>query len=105
MEAELFQERRQAGLVVVLGDDLRAGRQARLHPGLDRRPRSTAFFARSPAATMTAGLEVFAQLVIAAITTPPWPSSYRLAVHSTSTLTDEPLGTASGSSNGSLRAD
>jgi hypothetical protein len=40
--------------------------------GFRSRPRSTAFFARSPAATMTEGFEVFVQEVIAAITTAPW---------------------------------
>src|SRR6185437_1747876 len=33
---------------------------------------STAFFASNPAASMTDGLEVFVQLVIAAITIEPW---------------------------------
>src|SRR5580704_1585599 len=41
--------------------------------GLDRRPRATAFWASSPAASITCGLDVFVQLVIAAITT--WPSA------------------------------
>src|SRR6266540_5267560 len=35
------------------------------------RPRSTAFFASSPAPIMTLGFDVFVQLVIAAITTDP----------------------------------
>src|ERR1700722_8371912 len=39
--------------------------------GLDRRPRATAFLARRPAPTMTWGLEVLVQLVIAATTTSP----------------------------------
>jgi len=39
--------------------------------GLTRKPFSTAFFASSPAATITEGFEVFVQLVIAAITTEP----------------------------------
>jgi hypothetical protein len=39
--------------------------------GFRRRPRSTAFFASSPAPTMTAGLDVFVHDVIAAITTTP----------------------------------
>ena len=43
--------------------------------GLRSRPRSTAFFARRPAATITCGFDVFVQDVIAAITTQPWPSS------------------------------
>ena len=37
-------------------------------------PRSAAFRATSPAATMTAGLLVFVHEVIAAITTEPWVS-------------------------------
>src|SRR5438876_296429 len=41
--------------------------------GLDFSPRSTAFFARSPAAISTEGFEVLVQLVIAAMTTlPSW---------------------------------
>ena len=43
--------------------------------GLLSRPRSTAFFASSPAPTITEGFDVFVQLVIAAITTRPWSSS------------------------------
>ena len=39
--------------------------------GLTSSPRSTALRAKSPAATITEGLEVFVQLVIAAITTRP----------------------------------
>src|SRR4029078_8558750 len=38
-------------------------------------PASTAFFASRPAPSITDGFEVFVQLVIAAITTAPWPSS------------------------------
>ena len=41
--------------------------------GLDRRPRATAFWASSPAASMTWGFEVLVQLVMAAMTT--WPSA------------------------------
>ena len=40
--------------------------------GLRLRPRSTAFLASSAAPTMTDGLEVFVQEVIAAMTTAPW---------------------------------
>ncbi len=43
--------------------------------GLRVRPRSTAFFASSPAPIITAGLDVFVQEVIAAITTTPWSIS------------------------------
>ena len=43
--------------------------------GLRSRPRSIAFLASSPAPTITEGLEVLVQLVIAAITTAPWKSS------------------------------
>jgi hypothetical protein len=39
--------------------------------GLEVSPRSTAFFASRPAATMTLGFDVLVQLVIAAITTAP----------------------------------
>src|ERR1700747_2930700 len=40
--------------------------------GLRFRPRSTAFLASRAAPTMTEGLDVFVQEVIAAITTLPW---------------------------------
>ena len=43
--------------------------------GLRSRPRSTALRASRPAPTITDGLEVLVQLVIAAITTRPWSSS------------------------------
>src|ERR671919_1662794 len=38
-------------------------------------PRSTAFLASSPAATITCGLDVLVQLVMAAMATCPWSSS------------------------------
>src|SRR5919204_5461607 len=43
--------------------------------GLACRPRCAALRASRPAPTITDGLEVFVQLVIAAITTCPWSSS------------------------------
>ena len=43
--------------------------------GLVVRPRSTAFLASRPAATITDGFEVLVQLVMAAITTEPLPTS------------------------------
>src|SRR5919109_1669338 len=43
--------------------------------GLAARPRSTALRASRPAASITDGLEVLVQLVIAAITTWPWSRS------------------------------
>src|SRR4051812_4625034 len=46
-----------------------------LTQGLLCRPRSTAFFASSPAATMTNGLDVLVHDVIAATTTAPWSTS------------------------------
>src|SRR5579859_8078314 len=46
--------------------------------GLRLRPRSTAFLASNAAPTMTDGLEVFVQEVIAAITTEPWSTSVRV---------------------------
>ena len=54
--------------------------------GLRRSPRSTAFFASSPAPSMTCGFDVFVQLVIAAMTTAPWSSSNVSPSSSTSTL-------------------
>src|SRR4051812_31345735 len=42
-------------------------------------PRSTAFFATSPAPIITLGFEVFVQLVIAAIPTAPWSSAVATA--------------------------
>src|SRR5438874_108083 len=53
--------------------------------GFTSDPRSTAFFARIPAAIITEGFEVFVQLVIAAMTTEPWPSSYFLPLSVTAT--------------------
>src|SRR5262249_3544496 len=53
------------------------GARLALTQGFVVSPRSTAFFANRPAASITEGFEVFVQLVIAAITTEPcvsWPS-------------------------------
>ncbi len=47
--------------------------------GLVSRPASTAFFASRPAASITAGFDVFVQLVIAAITTEPWRTAPSLS--------------------------
>ena len=69
---QLLEVRRQPGLGQVVGDDLRARGEATSSPtACVCRPRSTAFFASSPAATITDGFDVFVQLVIAAITTEP----------------------------------
>src|SRR6266516_6124648 len=43
--------------------------------GLRARPRSTAFLASSAAPTMTLGLDVLVQDVMAAITTEPWSTA------------------------------
>src|SRR4051794_24104390 len=43
--------------------------------GLVVRPRSTAFLARRPAASITDGFEVLVKLVMAAMTTWPWSTS------------------------------
>src|SRR5439155_13358649 len=43
-------------------------------------PACTAFFASSPAPSMTEGFDVFVQLVMAAITTAPWSSPSRAAL-------------------------
>src|SRR6266545_4831534 len=47
-----------------------------LTQGLRFRPRSTAFLATSAAPTMTDGLDVLVQEVIAAMTTEPWSTSH-----------------------------
>src|SRR6266536_6461601 len=46
--------------------------------GLRVRPRSTAFFASSAAATITDGLDVLVHDVMAAMATAPWSSTTRL---------------------------
>src|SRR5947208_4061210 len=48
--------------------------------GCTRKPASTAFFASSPAASSTPGLEVLVQLVMAAISTSPLPMVKSCAV-------------------------
>ena len=84
VEAELLQVGQQPGRVEVLGDHLGARRQAGLDPGLaPSGPRSTAFLASRPAASITDGLEVLVQLVMAAITTAPWPSRSSLPFSAT----------------------
>ena len=59
----------------VVGDDARARCNEVLICGLTRSPCATAFCARSPAAIMTAGLEVLVPEVIAAMRTSPLPKS------------------------------
>ena len=66
--------RQQAGSGQVLGDDPRTGRERGLDVRLHLQPGpSTAFFASSPAASITLGLLVLVQLVMAAISTSPLP--------------------------------
>ena len=65
--------------------------------GFCARPRSTAFLASRPAPSITDGFEVFVQLVIAAITTEPWPSSNSLP---SSVLTTACAGSASATAVG-----
>src|SRR5687767_12747375 len=54
---------------------LEPGARVVLTHGLVSRPRSTAFLASSPAASMTDGFDVLVQLVMAAMTTWPWSRS------------------------------
>ena len=54
--------------------------------GFVSRPRSTAFFARRPAATRTDGFEVFVQEVIAEMTTAPCGISYVTRPSTTGTV-------------------
>ena len=72
IEAELVEPLGEAGFVVIVGDDAGARGEGSFDPGGTLRPFSTAFFASSPAATMTEGLEVLVQLVMAAMTIEPW---------------------------------
>ena len=76
VEAERLEVGQQARLAQVLGHHLRAGREA----GLDVRRHAQAARRRPscasrPAASITDGFEVLVQLVIAAMTTAPCPSS------------------------------
>src|SRR5262249_37322756 len=73
--AERFEVLGQAGPVEVLGHDLRAGGERRLHPRLDLQALLDRVAREDPAPNITDGLDVFVQLVIAAITTWPWSSS------------------------------
>ena len=54
---------------------LEPGARLVLTQDFDSRPLALAFLAKRPAAIITAGLEVFVQLVIAAIKTEPFESS------------------------------
>ena len=54
---------------------LEPGARLVLTQGLALRPRAAAFLASRPAPTITDGLEVLVQLVMAEITTEPWVSS------------------------------
>jgi hypothetical protein len=68
--------------------------------GLRASPRSTAFFARRPAATMTDGFEVFVQLVIAAMTTEPCSRSKDSPPSETGTVVRSRTAVAAGTGNG-----
>ena len=80
VEPERFEGGEQPGPFVVVHDDREPGASEVFTHGLTSSPRSTAFRASSAAAIITAGLEVFVQLVMAAITT--WPLSISHAVPS-----------------------
>jgi hypothetical protein len=58
----------------IVGDDLRAGRQRGLDPGLRRQALGPRLPGHEAGATSTLGFEVLVQEVMAAITTSPWPS-------------------------------
>src|SRR5260370_6302226 len=63
--------------------------------GLRDRPASTAFFASRAAPTMTEGLEVFVQDVIAAITTQPWSTQVSVPSSSLTRTGEDGRGNAS----------
>ena len=68
--------------------------------GRGRSPRSSALFARSPAASITEGFDVLVQEVMAAITTSPCPSS---TASSASPGLRGPAGWAAGAASGRQR--
>ena len=67
------------------------------------RPRSTAFFASRPAATITCGFDVFVQLVMAAMTTAPWSRGKRSPSSSHQTACDRSPTSGNGHGGGRLR--
>ena len=72
VEADAGQLLEQTRLLQIVGHHARARRQAGLDPGLGASGRSCcALRASSPAASITEGLEVLVQLVMAAISTAP----------------------------------
>ena len=72
VEAERVEIVLQAGLVEIVGDDLRARRERCLHPRLGRQALlARALRASRPAAISTLGFEVLVHEVIAAMTTSP----------------------------------
>ena len=73
VEPELIEISLQSRLLEIIGTTREPGASEVLTAGLTRSPRSTAFFASKPAASITLGLLVLVQLVIAAIRTLPWP--------------------------------
>jgi hypothetical protein len=72
LETEFVEFLLEAGFFEVIGDHAAAGAEAGFHAGLTVRPRALAFWASRPAASMTLGLLVLVQLVMAAMSTEPW---------------------------------
>src|SRR5512146_1224235 len=86
---------------------LEPGASVVLTQGLRARPRSTAFLASSAAPTMTLGLDVLVQEVMAAMTTEPWSTSVGVpSPRGTRTGFDAlaPLPAATGSEAGNVPA-
>ena len=74
VEAEGFEVVGETGLRVVVGDDLRSGRQRGLDPRLRLQPLEVRVAREQPAASITLGFDVLVHDVMAAIATAPWSS-------------------------------
>jgi hypothetical protein len=71
IEPEPIEIQVETGFLEVVGNDLRPGRQAGLHPGLGDEPLLDGLSRDEPAPISTLGFDVLVQLVMAAITTEP----------------------------------
>ena len=75
VKADLVEFFLQAGLFEIFGNDLRAGSQRGLDPGLLLETAQVGVAGQQAGADQHAGFDVFVQEVMAAITTSPWPMS------------------------------
>ena len=73
VEAELVEIRLQAGLVQIIGDDARTGRERRLDGGVHAEAAFDGLLREQTGGEHDAGICVFVQLVMAAMSTEPLP--------------------------------